>query len=128
MPSLREYSLWFITGSQHLYGPETLQQVDAHSQQIAKSFDENASIPTRVVFKPVVTTPDAIRYVCREANADDSCAGIIGWMHTFSPSKMWIAGLSELKKPMLHLHSQFNRDIPWDTIDMDFMNLNQSAH
>jgi len=128
MPNLKDYSLWFITGSQHLYGPETLEQVAEHSQRIAQGLDGDSHIPTRVVFKPVVTTPDAIRWVCREANADDTCAGVIAWMHTFSPAKMWIAGLTELRKPMLHLHTQFNRDIPWDTIDMDFMNLNQSAH
>jgi L-arabinose isomerase len=121
-------SLWFITGSQHLYGPETLETVAGHSQQIAEALDRVDQIPARVVFKPVLTGPDAIRTICREANADDACIGIIAWMHTFSPAKMWIGGLSELRKPLLHLHTQFNRDIPWSSIDMDFMNLNQSAH
>ena len=128
MLDLKEHVIWFVTGSQHLYGPETLSQVAAHSEQIAAGLHSSASVPTQVVFKPVLTTPNAIRKLCREANADDECAGIITWMHTFSPAKMWIAGLSELRKPLLHLHTQFNRDIPWDSIDMDFMNLNQAAH
>ena len=128
MPDLKDYAVWFVTGSQHLYGPETLDQVAVHSQTIAAGLDADASLPCRIVFKPVLTTPDAIQKLCREASADDTCAGIITWMHTFSPAKMWIAGLSELRKPLLHLHTQFNRDIPWDSIDMDFMNLNQAAH
>lgn len=128
MLKLRPYEFWFVTGSQHLYGPETLQQVAEDSIKIAEGLGKDSSIPFKVVFKPVVTTPDAIRKLCSEANLDDNCAGIITWMHTFSPAKMWIAGLSELRKPLLHLHTQFNRDIPWDSIDMDFMNLNQSAH
>jgi L-arabinose isomerase len=128
MTTLKPYVFWFVTGSQHLYGPETLEQVEAHSIQITEGLDRNPAIPFRVIFKSVLTTPDSIRRLCMEANADDSCAGIITWMHTFSPAKMWIAGLGELRKPLLHLHTQFNRDIPWDSIDMDFMNLNQSAH
>ncbi|MFE5322949.1 L-arabinose isomerase [Paenibacillus sp. NPDC056579] len=124
----REYVFWFVTGSQHLYGPETLQEVDEHSARIAEGLSQDPAIAFPVVFKPVVTTPDAIHTLCREANADESCAGIITWMHTFSPAKMWIAGLAELRKPLLHLHTQYNRDIPWDSIDMDFMNTNQSAH
>jgi L-arabinose isomerase len=128
MSDLKEHVIWFVTGSQHLYGPETLAQVAAHSEQIAAALNGSAAVPTQVVFKPVLTTPDAIRKLCREANADDECAGIITWMHTFSPAKMWIAGLSELRKPLLHLHTQFNRDIPWASINMDFMNLNQAAH
>lgn len=128
MTTLKPYVFWFVTGSQHLYGPETLEQVEAHSIQMTEGLDRNPAIPFKVIFKSVLTTPDSIRRLCMEANADDSCAGIITWMHTFSPAKMWIAGLSELRKPLLHLHTQFNRDIPWDSIDMDFMNLNQSAH
>lgn len=124
----KKYTFWFVTGSQHLYGPETLEMVAADSKAISEGLDKNPAIPCRVIFKPVLTTPDAIRKLCLEANSDDSCAGIITWMHTFSPAKMWIAGLSVLNKPLLHLHTQFNRDIPWDSIDMDFMNLNQSAH
>lgn len=128
MTTLKPYVFWFVTGSQHLYGPETLELVEAHSIQMTEGLDRNPAIPFKVIFKSVLTTPDSIRRLCMEANADDSCAGIITWMHTFSPAKMWIAGLSELRKPLLHLHTQFNRDIPWDSIDMDFMNLNQSAH
>jgi L-arabinose isomerase len=128
MNPFSEKVFWFVTGSQHLYGPETLLQVDEHSKQITACIDRSEAIPSKLVFKPVLTTPDAIRRLCLDANADDSCAGIITWMHTFSPAKMWIAGLSEYRKPLLHLHTQFNRDIPWDTIDMDFMNLNQAAH
>ena len=128
MQDQKNFTFWFVTGSQHLYGPETLEMVDAHSRTIAEGLDKSPYVPYKVVFKPVLTTPDAIRRLCLDANSDDSCAGIITWMHTFSPAKMWIAGLSELRKPMLHLHTQFNRDIPWADIDMDFMNLNQSAH
>ncbi|OPJ62118.1 L-arabinose isomerase [Clostridium oryzae] len=124
----KAYEFWFVTGSQHLYGQETLKQVDAHSKEIADALDKSSDISYKVVFKPVVTTPEEIRKICIEATADSNCAGIITWMHTFSPAKMWIWGLSELRKPLLHLHTQFNRDIPWDSIDMDFMNLNQSAH
>jgi L-arabinose isomerase len=119
---------WFITGSQHLYGPEVLRQVEKHSSVIAEELGKDKKVGAKIVFKPVVKTPDEIRDVCIEANATKNCAGIIAWMHTFSPAKMWIAGLMELKKPILHLHTQFNRDIPWAEIDMDFMNLNQSAH
>jgi len=118
--------IWFLTGSQHLYGPETLKQVAANSQAIAAGLGEKLPLP--VVFKPVLTTPDAIRARILEANANPDCAGLILWMHTFSPAKMWIGGLSALRKPFLHLHTQFNRDLPWGEIDMDFMNLNQAAH
>lgn len=128
MLQLRPYEFWFVTGSQHLYGEETLKQVEEHSKTIAEGLDRDETLPFKVVFKPVVTTADGIRKLCIEANADDGCAGIITWMHTFSPAKMWIGGLSQLRKPLLHLHTQFNRDIPWNSIDMDFMNLNQSAH
>jgi len=124
----KPYEFWFVTGSQHLYGPETIEQVEAHSRQIAAGIDQDDNLSYPIRYKAVCTTPDEIRKVCLEANADDTCAGVITWMHTFSPAKMWIAGLSELRKPLLHLHTQFNRDIPWDQIDMDFMNLNQSAH
>ncbi len=127
MIDLRQYEVWFVTGSQHLYGPETLEKVAEHSREITQTLDQSG-LPVRVVFKPIVTTPDAIYEVCLEANAAKNCIGLITWMHTFSPAKMWIAGLSALKKPFLHLHTQYNRDIPWSTIDMDFMNLNQSAH
>ncbi len=128
MNDLKQYEVWFVTGSQHLYGPETLDQVNAHSKEIAQAFDQSEKIPVRVVFKPVLTTPDAIRNLCMDANVSKQCIGLITWMHTFSPAKMWIAGLSALSKPFLHLHTQYNREIPWGEIDMDFMNLNQSAH
>ena len=124
---LKKLELWFVTGSQHLYGEETLKQVAEHSKAIAKSFDEHEKIPVSVSFKPVLTTPDAIYQLMLEANASSECIGLICWMHTFSPAKMWIRGLNTLRKPFLHLHTQFNRDIPWASIDMDFMNLNQSA-
>lgn len=128
MLDLNPYEFWFITGSQHLYGPEILEEVEAHSRRMSEGMDQDAAVPFKLVFKSVLTTPDAVRRLCLEANADDRCAGIVTWMHTFSPAKMWIAGLAGLRKPLLHLHTQFNRDIPWDRIDMDFMNLNQSAH
>lgn len=128
MIDLKQYEVWFITGSQHLYGPKTLEKVAKHSQEIVKTFDNSPQIPTRVVFKPVLTTPEAIRELCLEANATPHCVGLVTWMHTFSPAKMWIAGLGLLKKPFAHLHTQYNREIPWAEIDMDFMNLNQSAH
>ncbi len=128
MKSLKELEVWFVTGSQDLYGEETLKQVAIHSQQIAASLNSAAVIPVSVVFKPTVKSPEEIYAVCAEANASAKCIGIITWMHTFSPAKMWIRGLSILNKPLLHLHTQFNRDIPWGEIDMDFMNLNQSAH
>ena len=128
MIDLTQYEAWFVTGSQHLYGDETLQQVATHSQQVATALDQSAAIAVRIVFKPVVTTPDAITALCREANAAERCIGLLCWMHTFSPAKMWINGLKILDKPLAHLHTQFNRDIPWSSINMDFMNLNQSAH
>ncbi|RYG02656.1 MAG: L-arabinose isomerase [Chitinophagaceae bacterium] len=125
---LKKLEVWFITGSQHLYGEETLKQVDDHSKIIAAALNKHISIPVSVVFKPVVKTPDEIYKICQEVNTAGNCIGVIAWMHTFSPAKMWIGGLKVLQKPMLHLHTQFNRDIPWGEIDMDFMNLNQSAH
>src|SRR6266511_1353343 len=128
MIDLKQYEVWFVTGSQHLYGPKTLEQVAEHSREIASQLGASTHIPVQVVFKPVLTTPEAIRELCLEANSAKNCVGLITWMHTFSPAKMWIAGLSLLKKPFLHLHTQYGREIPWSTIDMDFMNLNQSAH
>jgi L-arabinose isomerase len=120
--------VWFITGSQHLYGPETLKQVAANSAKIAATFNKSPKISEKIVFKPVLTTPDSITELCTEANNSKNCIGLITWMHTFSPARMWIKGLNILNKPFLHLHTQMNRDIPWETIDMNFMNLNQSAH
>lgn len=128
MKHLAQPKLWFVCGSQHLYGPETLKEVAGHAAQIARALDASDLIPLEIVAKGVLTTPDEIRRLCLEANADPGCAGLILWMHTFSPAKMWIGGLSALNKPFLHLHTQFARDLPWDSIDMDYMNTNQSAH
>ncbi len=120
--------VWFLTGSQGLYGQETLDQVAAQSRGISEELDAAAELPLPVVRKPVLAHADAIRRVMLEANADDNCAGLIIWMHTFSPAKMWISGFTALRKPLLHLHTQANVDLPWAEIDMDFMNLNQAAH
>lgn len=128
MNDLKKCEVWFITGSQFLYGEETLQQVAKHSETIVKGLDAADQIPFKIVFKPVLKTPDEIFQLCIEANSSKNCIGLIAWMHTFSPAKMWIGGLKILQKPLLHLHTQFNRDIPWEKIDMNFMNLNQSAH
>ncbi|MGO9245765.1 MAG: L-arabinose isomerase [Verrucomicrobiia bacterium] len=128
MKNLNSVEIWYITGSQHLYGEAVLKKVAANSRKIVEAFNGTKRLPLKIVFKPVLTTPDAICQLCLEANHAPKCAGLILWMHTFSPSKMWIGGLSALKKPFLHLHTQFNRDLPWGEIDMDFMNLNQSAH
>lgn len=126
--NLKEFEAWFITGSQHLYGEETLREVAQHAQQIAGALNDSPKIPVRIVFKPTVKTHEEIYAICQQANNAENCIGVIAWMHTFSPAKMWIGGLKVLQKPLLHLHTQFNQDIPWSTIDMDFMNLNQSAH
>jgi L-arabinose isomerase len=123
-----ELECWFLTGSQHLYGEETLRAVAAQSAQVVAALDATPEIPVRIVSKPVLTGSDEIRRVCLEANAAPKCIGVIAWMHTFSPAKAWIAGLEALQQPLLHLHTQTNRSLPWSTIDMDFMNLNQSAH
>ena len=128
MFNVDQKEIWFVTGSQHLYGDETLKQVDENSKVIAKALDQSDNIPVKVVMKTVLTTPEAITKLCIETNSSINCIGLVIWMHTFSPAKMWIAGLNLLKKPFVHLHTQFNQDIPWSTIDMDFMNLNQSAH
>ncbi len=128
MAESKAQEIWFLTGSQHLYGDETLKQVARNSQQIAEGLDRTGKIPARVVWKPILTGPDAIEEVCLAANASRACVGVVTWMHTFSPAKMWIAGLTRLQRPLAHLHTQFNRALPWAEIDMDFMNLNQSAH
>jgi L-arabinose isomerase len=128
MANLKTYEIWFFTGSQHLYGPEAIEQVGQHSQEIVRALDNAPAIPTRVIYKPVLTTAEEMYAACLEANAAENCIGVVTWMHTFSPAKNWIAGLSVLQKPLAHLHTQYNQDIPWATIDMDFMNLNQAAH
>jgi L-arabinose isomerase len=122
------HELWFVTGSQHLYGPSPLAAVDEHAHAITAALEASTHIPVKVVAKPVMVSPESITELCQEANAADTCVGLIFWMHTFSPAKMWINGLSQLRKPILHLHTQYNRGLPYSTIDMDFMNLNQAAH
>jgi L-arabinose isomerase len=128
MSALADRQLWFLTGSQHLYGAETIAQVDAQSREVVAGLRDAEAIPVTVVHRPVLTTAEAIRRACMDASGDDDCIGVVAWMHTFSPAKMWIGGLSVLSKPLLHLHTQFHRSLPWAEIDMDFMNLNQSAH
>jgi L-arabinose isomerase len=128
MINLKKLEVWFITGSQDLYGDETLQKVAENSKTIATYLNEVDQIPVTVVYKPTVKSAEEIFAVMQEANVSENCIGVITWMHTFSPAKMWINGLKILHKPLLHFHTQFNRDIPWSTIDMNFMNLNQSAH
>lgn len=128
MENIAQKEIWFVVGSQELYGEETLRKVAEHSQIIAKGLDVSSHIPVKILYKDVVKTPTQITNVCLDANSNKNCIGIIAWMHTFSPAKMWIGGLNILKKPLCHLHTQFNAEIPWSSIDMDFMNLNQSAH
>ncbi|MEH0109775.1 L-arabinose isomerase [Tersicoccus sp. MR15.9] len=128
VPDLSQYQVWFLVGSQSLYGDDVLRQVADQSQQVADLLADAGDIPVEVVLRPVLTTPDDIVTTIREANADPAVAGVITWMHTFSPAKMWIRGLEALQKPLLHLHTQANRELPWGSIDFDFMNLNQSAH
>jgi L-arabinose isomerase len=128
MTNLKQFEVWFLTGSQHLYGAEALKKVAVNAQQVVEALDESPHIPVHIVFKPVVTTANEATALCEQASASQSCIGLITWCHTFSPSKMWINGLKALRRPLLHLHTQHNRDIPWSSIDMDFMNLNQAAH
>ena len=128
MKAMESLEVWFLTGSQELYGQQVLDKVADDAGQIARTLDASAAIPVRIIDRPVVTSSDDVRRACIEANASDSCIGVIAWMHTFSPARMWISGLQTLQKPLLHLHTQFNRDLPWSDIDMDFMNLNQAAH
>jgi L-arabinose isomerase len=123
-----DQEIWFLTGSQGLYGDDVLHQVAKQSRNIAEILGQPGKVPVRIVWKPVLTDADSIRRMCQEASASDTCVGVIVWMHTFSPAKMWIAGLSALDRPLLHLHTQYNLSLPWPNIDMDFMNLNQAAH
>ncbi|ALV92468.1 MULTISPECIES: L-arabinose isomerase [Pantoea] len=123
-----EQNVWFVIGTQHLYGAETLRQVEQHARQVMDGLNQAGNLPVPLVLKPLVKSPDEALALCREANHDNQCAGIITWLHTFSPAKMWIGGLSILNKPLLQFHTQFNAEIPWDSMDMDFMNLNQTAH
>lgn len=128
MRDIKNYEVWFVTGSQHLYGEETLKNVASHSKEIAEALDGSSDIPVKIVYKGLSTTPDEIYKVCQKANTQTSCIGMVVWMHTFSPAKMWIKGLQLLQKPLAHFHTQYNDAIPWNEIDMDFMNENQSAH
>ena len=128
VPHLDNFEVWFLTGSQDLYGPETLEQVAAQSRAIAEQLGAASDVPVTIVWKPVLKSSDAIRRLMLEVNQADNVIGVITWMHTFSPAKMWITGLDLLRKPLLHLHTQANVELPWSTIDMDFMNLNQAAH
>lgn len=128
MINIEAKEIWFVTGSQHLYGDETLNQVAVDSKAIVNGLNESKHLPLKIVWKDTVKTADEITDICQDANANKNCIGIVAWMHTFSPAKMWIKGLSLLKKPLCHLHTQFNAEIPWGKIDMDYMNLHQSAH
>ncbi len=128
MQKVKEKFFWFLTGSQGLYGEETLKQVVSNSKVIVEELNKGGMLPRKLLFKPVLTTPQQIKRTMEEAVSDEGCAGVVCWMHTFSPAKMWIGGLSLLNKPLLHLHTQFNERLPYESIDMDFMNLNQSAH
>jgi L-arabinose isomerase len=128
MIDLKNLEVWFLPGSQHLYGPTVLEQVYANAQEVVTALNASHAIPARVILKPVITSSTAATAVCQEASSNPQCTGVITWCHTFSPSKMWINGLKRLRRPMLHLHTQHNRDLPWPSIDMDFMNLNQAAH
>ncbi len=128
MEFLKNLEVWFVVGSQHLYGPKTLQQVADNGRAVVEGLNAGGKLPVKLVLKPTVKTPDEILAVCREANHAENCIGIVAWMHTFSPAKMWIGGLSVLEKPYLQFHTQFNAQVPWDSMDMDFMNLNQTAH
>ncbi len=128
MDMMKQLEVWFVVGSQHLYGAETLRQVADHAQTITSQLNQKAGLPLKIVLKPTGTTLDEISAIARDANHSTACAGVMVWMHTFSPAKMWIPALSQLTKPLLQFHTQFNRDLPWGEIDMDFMNLNQTAH
>ncbi len=128
MEFTKKLEIWFVVGSQHLYGNETLRQAEENARHVVAALNKEAHFPVSLILKPLVTTPDEITALCREANYAQNCIGMITWLHTFSPAKMWIAGLMMLEKPMMQFHTQFNAEIPWDTMDMDFMNLNQTAH
>src|SRR5690625_800898 len=128
MLTVKPYKFWFITGSQHLYGDDAIKEVENNSREVVKGLNERGQLPFEIEFKEVLTTANDIHDFMAKANNEENCAGVITWMHTFSPAKMWIAGLKALQKPLMHLHTQYNRDLPWDDIDMDFMNLNQAAH
>jgi L-arabinose isomerase len=124
----KDLEVWFVTGAQLLYGGDAVVKVDAHSNEMVKGLNDSGRLPIKVVYKGTANSSSEVSEIMRAANGDTKCVGIITWMHTFSPAKMWIHGLMDFKKPLLHLHTQYNEKIPWSTMDMDFMNLNQSAH
>lgn len=128
MRELATPRIWFVCGSQHLYGPGPLGEVAGNAREVAETLDASGELPLKLVYKALVTTPEEVRALCADASHDPNCAGLVVWMHTFSPSRMWTLGLSILTKPFCHLHTQYNRELPWEGIDMDFMNLNQAAH
>ena len=128
MNTFDQFEVWFVTGAQLLYGGDAVIAVDAHSNEMVAGLNNSGKLPVKVVYKGTANSSKEVEAVMKAANNDDKCIGVITWMHTFSPAKMWIHGLQQLKKPLLHLHTQYNKEIPWDTMDMDFMNLNQSAH
>ncbi|WP_114195426.1 L-arabinose isomerase [Edaphovirga cremea] len=128
MDAFKQLEVWFVIGSQNLYGPQTLQQVKENAEKVVNDLNQQAKLPVKLVLKPLATSPDEITTLCREANYNTQCIGLLTWLHTFSPAKMWIAGLNILNKPLMQFHTQFNAEIPWETMDMDFMNLNQTAH
>lgn len=128
MNAFDNYEVWFVTGAQLLYGGDAVIAVDAHSNAMVKGLNESGNLPVKVIYKGTVNSAKEVTATLKAANNEDKCIGVITWMHTFSPAKMWIHGLQELRKPLLHFHTQFNKEIPWETMDMDFMNLNQSAH
>ena len=128
MEEMKNYEVWFVTGAQLLYGGDAVVAVDSHSTEMVKGMNASGNLPVKIVYKGTVNSAKEVTATMKAANNDDKCVGVITWMHTFSPAKMWIHGLQELRKPILHFHTQFNKEIPWNDIDMDFMNLNQSAH
>ena len=128
MKAFEQYEIWWVTGAQLLYGGDAVVQVDAHSKEMVDSLNQSGTIPVNIVYKGTANSSREVEQVMKAANNDDRCVGVMTWMHTFSPAKMWIKGLQDLHKPLLHFHTQYNQEIPWDKIDMDFMNLNQSAH
>ena len=126
--AFENYEIWWVTGAQLLYGGDAVVAVDGHSKEMVAGLNDSGIIPIKVVYKGTANSSKEVEAVMKAANNDDKCVGIITWMHTFSPAKMWIKGLQDLQKPLLHFHTQYNAEIPWETMDMDFMNLNQSAH
>ena len=126
--AFENYEIWFVTGAQLLYGGETVKIVDGHSKDMVDGLNNSGIIPVKVVYKGTANSSAEVEAIMKASNNDDKCVGIITWMHTFSPAKMWIKGLQSLNKPLLHFHTQYNAELPWKDIDMDFMNLNQSAH